>query len=334
MRRWGPLGLALVTAVVFWEAVTGRGIFFQRDIHSYWLPLTEAFVRVVLVEGAPPVWNPYPSFGQAMAADPNCQVFYPPTWLNMIVGPATYYSILVVSHTLFAGLGAYLLLRRLGLGELAGFVGGVAWCLSGPLLAGASLYHHFAGAAWMPWVLLALESALARGTLKSGILLGLAAGLQSLAGSADLCFMTALLAAGRGVAYLTRPADRGAPWRLAGVVAMALPLAAMVGAVQWLPARALLAGTTRASQGASVSRYSRCWTSGSPGSSGSCRSPTMRAARCSRRGTRSCGASTWGSPPRPWPPGRCWRRGRGPAGCSPRRSWGSRGCPSAGTAIS
>jgi hypothetical protein len=255
MRRWGPLGLALVTAVVFWEAVTGRGIFFQRDIHSYWLPLTEAFVRVVLVEGAPPVWNPYPSFGQAMAADPNCQVFYPPTWLNMIVGPATYYSILVVSHTLFAGLGAYLLLRRLGLGELAGFVGGVAWCLSGPLLAGASLYHHFAGAAWMPWVLLALESALARGTLKSGILLGLAAGLQSLAGSADLCFMTALLAAGRGVAYLTRPADRGAPWRLAGVVAMALPLAAMVGAVQWLPARALLAGTTRASQGASVSLY-------------------------------------------------------------------------------
>ena len=256
LRRLGVPALlfAGVTALLFWEALAGQRVFFQRDVHNYWLPLTEAFVRAVLTEGGRPVWNPYLAFGQPMVADPSVQAFYPPTWLNLVMLPGRYYSLFVASHVWAAGMGACLLLRRWGAGLLAAFLGGAAWCASGPLVSAASMFHHFAAAAWMPWVLLALERALREGGPRPRTLLALAAAGQALSGSADVCFMTALLAAGRAVAFLFA----GPRERLRGVAAAvlwAVPLAALLASIQWLPTLYVLAGTPRAGQAAASTLY-------------------------------------------------------------------------------
>jgi len=234
-------GLAAATLALFSEALLGGRVFFQRDIHAYWYPVVESFVRVVS-EGAWPVWNPWQSFGAPMLADPSYQVAYPLTWLNLVLLPATVFKLHATLHTLLTGAGAYLLARGLGLGRLAALTGALVWMSAGPLLSLVSMPHHFASAAWMPWVLLALERALTRGTVGSSLLLGAAGAGQLLAGSADQAFFTALMGMARGGAHLL--AGPGPTARRVGTVlrvgAVSVCFASALAAVQWVPTLSFL----------------------------------------------------------------------------------------------
>ncbi|HSD27910.1 MAG TPA: hypothetical protein VLL75_11455, partial [Vicinamibacteria bacterium] len=148
--------LAALVAVTFAEALTPSRIFYQRDIHAYWYPHMEVLRRAV-ADGSSPLWNPYVGFGTPLLADATFQLAYPPTWLALVLEPAVHFKALTLGHCLLAALGAGALVRRVGLGWIAAGTAGAAYALSGPFLSGASLFHHFAGAAWLPWVLFALE---------------------------------------------------------------------------------------------------------------------------------------------------------------------------------
>jgi hypothetical protein len=244
---------ALLALFLFAPAVLGQRVFFQRDILSYWYPHLENAVQAI-GEGAWPVWTPYVAFGRPLLADPSLQLLYPPTWLNLLMSPATYYALFAVTHVWGAGFGAYRLGHRLGLPPAAAGLAGAAWMASGPLLSAVNLFHHFAGAAWIPWTLLMVARALARPSLGSSLALGAVAGGQALAGSADMCLMTALAAA-----LFAAVSWRGGPGtprqRLAAlvrVVAVGGVFAAMLAAVQWLPAFRLMLQGTRAAQNFSV----------------------------------------------------------------------------------
>jgi hypothetical protein len=247
------LGLAALACALVAPALVGRGVFYQRDISGYWYPSITSFVRAV-GEGAWPVWNPSIGFGAPFAADPNFQLFYPPTWLNLVLSPPAYFPLFVAGHCLLGGMGVRALALRAGTGRLAAVVAGAAWMCSGPLLSSVSLYHHFAGAAWMPWVLVRVDRLVSRREGPGAALaLGATAAAQSLAGSADLCFMTALLAAGLSAVRLGL---RGERWRQAAPpLALAVAYAAALGSVQWLPALSLLRGAARAGVGQASTLY-------------------------------------------------------------------------------
>lgn len=229
-------GLAAVIAVLFWEALLGRRILFQRDILGYWYPQVASFVRCV-GQGAWPFWNPWISFGAPIWSDPMYQVLYPFTWLNLLLLPAASFLVFVVSHLLFGGAGVYALCRRLGLDRSSAFGGCAVWCSSGTLLSSVSLYHHFAGAAWMPWVLLALDRALCAPSLGRALALGALGGGQLLAGSADLAVMTGLACALWTIG-LVRWSGATWPRRIQAVVMIAIVstgFAALLAAGQWWP---------------------------------------------------------------------------------------------------
>ena len=259
-RRWlapdprlAAWGLLLVPLVLFAPAVLGRRAFFQRDILFYWGPHLENAVRA-LAEGAWPTWTPHVAFGRPLLADPNFQLLYPPTWLNLLMQPATYYTVFVVAHCWAAGVGTMLLARACGGSVGAGALSGVLFASSGPLLSSVNLFHHFAGAAWMPWVLWLLVRALARPSTPSALALGAAGGGQALAGSADLLVLTAAAATLHAAVHVwtSRPAWRE---RLAVCVrtgAIAVGFAVLVSAVQWLPAWYLLGGASRGLQDLAV----------------------------------------------------------------------------------
>lgn len=159
-RRWrraapGLLVLALVEIVMMRGTLQG-GVFFSRDLNLLWQPTIEVFVRAVGA-GAWPVWNPYAAFGQPLLANPTSQVFYPPTWLNLVMSAPAYYRLFVLAHLFWAGSGALLLGRRLGLGRAGATVAGALFMTSGPLVSLASLWSHLSGAAWVPWVLVAMD---------------------------------------------------------------------------------------------------------------------------------------------------------------------------------
>src|SRR5438552_1131242 len=196
VARVAPAGtLAVLLLALFWRPLLRGEVFYERDIHLIFLGQTETFVRAVL-SGSWPVWDPYPVFGQPMLANPDAQVLYPPQWLNLLLSPGTYFVIFVVGHLLFSALGLHALARRLGVSAAGALTGAALWMLSGPLLSTVNVWHHFAGAAWIPWVLLAADRAMPLGRRVDMVAWGAAAAGQILAGSADMAAMTATLTLG------------------------------------------------------------------------------------------------------------------------------------------
>jgi hypothetical protein len=227
--------LAAGVAATFAEALTSPRVFYQRDILGYWYPHMAVFRRAV-TEGAWPLWNPWVGFGSPLLADATFQLAYPPTWLALVLEPGVQFKALTIGHCLLAALGACALARRFGLGWTAAGTAGAAYALSGPLLSAASLFHHFAGAAWLPWLLFALEGLVRRPGLAAALPLGLVAGVQLLAGSGEMCLAGALLGTARLAWHLVRsrpPRSRVLVLGRGGAAAAALALA--LGAVQWLP---------------------------------------------------------------------------------------------------
>jgi hypothetical protein len=250
-------GAALVVwvAVLFREALLGRGVFFERDIHGYWHPLIACFRRMV-EGGSWPWWNPEVGFGGPFFADPALQLAYPPTWAALWLPPAAYYTAFAALHCLGTAWGAYRLGRAWSLTPLPALLAAAAWCSSGPFLSGLSLFHHYAGAAWIPWVLWALEGALAAPGRRSATIVGLAVAGQLLAGSADMFIFTALAGAGRILCFAVGGGLRRAGvGRLLGGLGWGALLAFLLSAVQWIPAAALVRSAPRSSHTLRTTTY-------------------------------------------------------------------------------
>lgn len=247
-RPFDPLAaalLALVPLVFFRDSVFGGGALFDRDIHLLWHGQVEGFVRDVAA-GSWPAWDPWIGFGQPLLANPNTQVYYPPTWLNLLMRPWTYYTVYVVAHLAWAGLGMLVLARALGVSRPGARVASLVWMASGPLISLASMWNHFAGAAWMPWVIAAAVRFRDEASPRRAAALGLAVAVQFLAGSPDMSAYTGLAAAAfvlsGMVATRAQPRDAGRLALLAGGAAL---LAAALSAAQWMPTVALLRGSAR-----------------------------------------------------------------------------------------
>src|SRR6185436_8838589 len=108
----------------------------------------------------------------------NTLVLYPPTWLNLMMRPWTFYTFYTLAHLAFVACGVFVLARRLGVSQAAAMLGGACWMLSGPVLSLVNVWHHLAGAVWMPWILLAAERALETPRWREAIVWGGAVALQ------------------------------------------------------------------------------------------------------------------------------------------------------------
>jgi Bacterial membrane protein YfhO len=233
---WSSAALACTLLATFFarEAVFGGRAFFLRDLHLQWYGQMESFVRAV-ASGSWPLWDPYVSFGQPMLANPNTQVLYPLTWLNLLMRPYTYYTLYFVLHLVLAGVGTFALARRLGVSPVGALFAGAAWIASGPFLSLGNLWNHLAGAAWMPWTLLAADQALA-GSRRAMAGWALATAAAILAGSPDFALLSLVPAT---ALFLERVEWRRLSAREHGrmvvMAAMAMMLAIGIAAAQVLP---------------------------------------------------------------------------------------------------
>ena len=240
--RLGPAAaLILLVAAVLPGLLRGETLYL-RDVNMVWLPQVESFVRAV-ADGAPPLWDPLSGLGRPLWADPRAEILYPPTWLNLLMRPATYYALFTVGHLLLAGAGMWRLARHDGLGRAAAAAAAGVWTASGPLLSLVSMWHHLAAAAWVPWVVLAFETLAARPGPRRVAWAAAALAAQVLAGSPDVTALTLLIVAVRLVPVIAR-APEGRGTRLA-LVAGAGALALALTAAQWLPTLDVVRRSTR-----------------------------------------------------------------------------------------
>jgi len=255
-RRAREILTATAVAVLFAlpllpEIVGSRRLIFRDALVTHW-PWRRAAVQM-LAAGEAPFVDANASGGEPLLANPNAVLLYPTFLLERVLPPESAFNLHYLLHVLWAFLGARALARRLGISEGGGFVSGVAYAFSGTMLSfGSAFMNSSAAAAWLPWcaaaaVDLARASNGAEGR-RSGAALGLALGLQLLAGEPALSLLTVVFAAclAAGVAIAPKPPD---PYprlallaaRMAGSGALALFLAAPL----LLPLRQVLPLTFR-----------------------------------------------------------------------------------------
>jgi hypothetical protein len=186
-----------------------------------------------------PLWDPFPYNGVPIHADPQAQIFYPPTWLALVAGNLThghklFYWVegLIPLHMALGGVFCFWLLRRMGVGRPAAFLGASVYEI-GPFFA--SQAQHLGAiccAAWLPlMVLAAYEMRLGICARWIGVL-ALAAAMTVLAG-----FMPATIVAWIALALLMLAlmALGEASWRMFAGATVGLALSLLICTVELLP---------------------------------------------------------------------------------------------------
>jgi hypothetical protein len=130
-------------------------LIYGDDIHRQYYFFRE-FFRLWLSRGIWPWWNPYLFGGEPFIANPVVNIWYPPTWLFVVLPLPISYPVHLMLHIFWAMAGMYLLLNKVTPSRLAAWTGGIVFGLSGFFMARTYAGHVdvIAAASWLPWVVL------------------------------------------------------------------------------------------------------------------------------------------------------------------------------------
>ncbi len=257
--------IVLAAAILFWLWPIGVGGAMPAggDVTQFFLGLM-AFYGNSLAEGRLPVWNDLWGYGFPGLAESQMGVFYPVhlilyRWLNTEAA----YVVSLVAHTLWGGLGAYWMGRRIGTSRTGSTLAAFCWTTCGFFLVHLAHPWGYTAGCWMPWAWgLGFRLVAGDGIVRPSdpLLLALVLAVQLLPGHFQLAFITQcglmLMVGWAAIERLARPASRGPELETSGppfhprgaviallMLAWAFPLAA----VQLVPTARLaqLAGLHR-----------------------------------------------------------------------------------------
>lgn len=281
MRRWWRPGAAVLLVLIVMAFFLGElgwptSILFRpaspySDLMLTHWPNAQLIRRSVWHDHTWPLWNPMQFAGVPFAANPLSGLWYPPNLLLLILPLAPAFNVLLLAHICLGGLGMMALCRRLGTGDGASLVAGLAWALTPKLWAHLGAGHvslvHAAG--WLPWIAAAAMRTTQSRSFADSIRLAFLWALQFLADPRLAVYTAGMVAAVVVWAAVRQPparppsgraaragASRGSatvpaltgrflpaasPWIGAGLLGLGLT------AVQWLPLLDYLPSTQRAS---------------------------------------------------------------------------------------
>ncbi len=207
----------------------------------------------ILRGGHLPVWDPLIWSGTPLLAGWNAGSMFPATWLFAVLPQIAAWTIDQMVAPMLAGLGAYVLLRRLSCGALGAFFGAAAFTWTGFMSGQAVHIGLVQGASMLPWSLLALEllyarrieDAPVRAYLLPVVLLAVSSALTLLAGDPRAVSSAAVVLALYLVALCWR-ARRKAPGLAAASIG-GIGLGALCCALQWRPGLGFLKASQRGS---------------------------------------------------------------------------------------
>jgi hypothetical protein len=242
-----------------WRLIIGQVLFWgtpSLQFVPWWMAAWKQ-----IAQGSLPLWNPDVGLGAPLMANYQSAIFYPPNWILCGLaavfgapGVAWGYTFLALLHLVWAGLGMARLASRLGAGNLAQIVAGLAFCLSGYLVARLEFISMVWAAAWLPWIILYTDTVCA--PLKAGgkepllrisIPLAGCVGLQLLAGHAQLSWYSLLLAGFWALVGGLR--NRGSQfWRPLVRFTTSLGVGALLASIQLVPTAEYLLQSQRAGE--------------------------------------------------------------------------------------
>ncbi len=208
------------------------------DIEQFHLPLITYIARCVR-HGIFPFWDPYPYCGVPIHADIQAQLFYPLSWISIVLGNGSeghklYYWLewQIPLHMILAGVFTFFLLRHLGAGVPAALFGGTVYQLGGYFASQAQHLGAICCGAWLPLVLLCVWKLSAGITVRWVATLACGIALVFLAGF-PAATMVVLGAAGLLAVALV--VSRQANWKLFAALGCGAAMGICMGAIQLVP---------------------------------------------------------------------------------------------------
>jgi hypothetical protein len=239
------LALALAAVLIAMRPPITRGQDFQL-MHRFY----KSYLRTSIRAGEWPLWNPYVSLGRPFLADPETAVFYPPTWIFVLLSETPALFIFLVFHF---GLAAYFFLKlaaRWTVPRHAAIGATLAYLLSGLLFGRlqSGQLGSFCGLAYWPAIFYFVERLREKINARDWIGLTLAAAGSFLSGNPQIFWLTAV-----ALGLYILGAHLGSPWREnarhgllhLGTVAGAFAFALLLCAAQLLPTIDLMAQSNR-----------------------------------------------------------------------------------------
>ena len=232
------LTLVLLPLLYFFPAVLGKVTLAPGDGWTQILGI-RVLIGQMLANGELPLWNPYIFAGMPLLASIQPGALYPPTWLFAVFSPQTAMNLLVLTTYHLALFGTYLFARRVGASRIGAVIAAVTFSLGGYMVAHLGHTNRINAAAWLPWILLAIEQ-LHQQTRWRWVALGAVfIALQQFAGDPQMTAYSAMLAGAYAIFTLvwrTQSANRKRFVLLLWAMVLCGGLLAMI---QILPAREL-----------------------------------------------------------------------------------------------
>jgi hypothetical protein len=251
------LALFFLPLVYFYPVLLGKVFLAPGDGWAQNLGV-RALAGQMIADGQLPLWNPFIFGGMPLAASVYPGSFYPPNWLFVILPAKWAMNIVVLTTYHIALVGTYLYARRIGITRLGALLAGTAFSFGGFMINHLSHTSRIGAAAWLPWVLLAIENVANQSNGHGNwrkiwlwISLGsLFIAMQFFAGEPQMLVFTALVSLPCAWSALNRTESHEDMLR--GVKALAVMVAVFVSLslIQLLPSLELLAQSERRDPGA------------------------------------------------------------------------------------
>ncbi|MDI6740267.1 MAG: hypothetical protein QME74_07875 [Candidatus Edwardsbacteria bacterium] len=249
--------LVSVLIVLLAVAVFNRGLLANAMIFGTDFTAGAYMSRSFLIDslhrfGQLPLWFPR-VYGGVPTVDPGAaDMFYPSTMLLRLLMPA--HQMTAWNYFLsvcLAGIGTFLFLRHFKLTGTASLIGAISY-----MFTGATVSLIFAGhdgkimvAAWLPWMLLAVDQTIQTEKLLWALLAGLVIGCSLQTGHVQMSYYLLLagllMAVGRTSVILRRSFSAPRLLRYAGLGAVTVVLGFALYAVQALPIRSYMTHSPR-----------------------------------------------------------------------------------------
>ncbi|HEY9430105.1 MAG TPA: hypothetical protein VI260_01320, partial [Blastocatellia bacterium] len=231
--------LILIPLLYFFPAVIGKITLVPGDGLTQNLGV-RILIGQMLRDGYLPLWNPYIFAGTPLLASVYPGALYPPNWLFALFSPATAMNVVVITTYHLTIVGTYLYGRRIGMTRVGALVAGISFTFGGFMMAHMGHTSRIAAAAWMPWILLAVENLYCRLTWRWVALGAAFIALQLFAGEPQMNFYTILVCGGYFLFSFFRREERESRRRFLFGAAVMSVCGALMSAVQLLPERELL----------------------------------------------------------------------------------------------
>lgn len=233
LRDW-PLSRVVVAYLILFAGMTWRWVIglatvpwdAKAQFHQY-----VQFMAHSLARGDWPWWNPHVFAGHPQIADPQSMIFSPPfVLLALVNGDPSFWAvdITVLATMAFGGIGLIVFFRDREWHWAGAIIAALAFSFGAAMAWRLQHFGQVMSLAYLPWVLVFLHRAVARASIKAGVLAGVFAAFIVL-GRDQVALLAMYVAAGYALwLFATSDAPLAmlrrafVPLALGGIVGLAL----------------------------------------------------------------------------------------------------------------